>query len=323
MKRTTMVWLAAAVCLVLVGGAGFSLAMAANHWDFRALGSDRMKTSTFDISEDFRDISIRSDTEKIMLLPSDDGTGKVVCYEAEKEPHSVSVKNGTLSVELTDLRNWYDHIAFFSFETPTITVYLPQKQYASLSIKESTGNITIPGDFLFESVEIDVSTGDVDCRASASGLLRIESDTGDLYLDGFSAGELDLTVSNGKVEVQSAKCEGSIGVRVSTGKAKLTDVSCGSIRSVGNTGDITLKDVVAAESISITRTTGDVRFERCDAGGLRIETDTGSVTGSLLSDKVFLTETDTGKVNVPKTVAGGRCEITTDTGDIHIEIIEK
>ena len=315
MKRATMIWLAVAVCFVLIGGAGFSLAMA-------ALGSDHMKTSTFDISEDFRDISIRSDAENIMFLPSDDGTGKVVCYEAEKEPHSVSVKNGTLSVELTDSRKWYDHIALFSFEAPTITVYLPPKQYASLSIRESTGDITIPRDFLFESVEIDVSTGDVDCNASASGLLRIESDTGDLNLDGLSAGELDLTVSTGKVEVRSVACEGSISVQVSTGKTELTDVTCGSIRSGGNTGDITLKNVIAAETISITRTTGDVRFERCDAGELRIETDTGSVTGSLLSDKVFLTQTDTGKASVPKTVTGGRCEITTDTGDIRIEVIK-
>ena len=30
--------------------------------------------------------------------------------------------------------------------------------------------------------------------------------------------------------------------------------------------------------------------------------------------------TDTGKVNVPRTIAGGRCELETDTGDIEISI---
>ena len=39
-----------------------------------------------------------------------------------------------------------------------------------------------------------------------------------------------------------------------------------------------------------------------------------------LSDKVFLTETDTGKVDVPKSITGGRCEITTDSGDITVEV---
>ena len=42
--------------------------------------------------------------------------------------------------------------------------------------------------------------------------------------------------------------------------------------------------------------------------------------GSLLSDKVFITETDTGNVNIPKTTDGGKCEIKTDTGDIKIKI---
>ena len=32
------------------------------------------------------------------------------------------------------------------------------------------------------------------------------------------------------------------------------------------------------------------------------------------------TKTDTGRVDVPKTVEGGRCEITTDTGDIKITV---
>jgi DUF4097 and DUF4098 domain-containing protein YvlB len=63
-----------------------------------------------------------------------------------------------------------------------------------------------------------------------------------------------------------------------------------------------------------------VKFERCDASELYIELDTGDVTGSLLSDKVFIAQSDTGRVNVPKSVTGGRCEITTDTGDIKITV---
>ena len=68
----------------------------------------------------------------------------------------------------------------------------------------------------------------------------------------------------------------------------------------------------------IKRSTGDIRFDNSDATEIFVETDTGNVTGSLLTDKVFITQTDTGNVNVPKTVTGGRCEITTDTGNIKI-----
>ncbi len=80
--------------------------------------------------------------------------------------------------------------------------------------------------------------------------------------------------------------------------------------------------MIAGEQFSIDRSTGDVRFDRCDAPELLIKTDTGDVRGSLLSEKVFITQTDTGRVNVPKTVTGGTCQITTNTGDIKIEIAE-
>ena len=51
-----------------------------------------------------------------------------------------------------------------------------------------------------------------------------------------------------------------------------------------------------------------------------MRTHTGDVSGNLLSDKVFITETDTGRIDVPKTTTGGKCEIKTDTGDIRISI---
>lgn len=63
-----------------------------------------------------------------------------------------------------------------------------------------------------------------------------------------------------------------------------------------------------------------MEFNHCDAETICVNTDTGSVTGTLLTDKVFIIETDTGSVDVPKSITGGRCEITTDTGNIRITI---
>ncbi len=55
---------------------------------------------------------------------------------------------------------------------------------------------------------------------------------------------------------------------------------------------------------------------------LFIKTSTGDVEGSLLADKVFIVNTDTGEVDVPKTTSGGKCEIKTDTGDVEINIVK-
>ena len=53
---------------------------------------------------------------------------------------------------------------------------------------------------------------------------------------------------------------------------------------------------------------------------MSVTTDTGDVKGTLLSDKIFFAETKTGRKDVPKTTAGGKCEIKTDTGDIIISV---
>lgn len=112
----------------------------------------------------------------------------------------------------------------------------------------------------------------------------------------------------------------TVTVGVSTGKAYLTDIACKNVISSGSTGDIFLDNVIAAKKFYIERSTGDVRFENSDATEIFVETGTGYVTGTLLTDKVFIIQTDTGSVDVPKTITGGRCEITTDTGDIKITI---
>lgn len=317
MSKRAKIWLIAAASLVTVGAILFAVVMTVYHWDFSRLSTDRFETNTYEISEKFSDIKVNTDTADILFAASSDHTSRVVCHEGKNVKHSARVQDGTLTVSAADDRKWYEHIGF-SFHSPTVTVYLPKTEYASLVIEESTGDITLPKDFTFDSVDLRLSTGHVDCLASSAGRVRIETGTGDIRLQNLSAGELDLTVSTGSVDVQSVSCEGNVGICVSTGDARLTGISCNSIHSGGSTGSITLKNVVTEETISIERSTGDVRLEGCDAGELEIHTDTGNVTGSLLSSKVFIAHSDTGRIAVPETTSGGKCKITTDTGDIRI-----
>ena len=82
-------------------------------------------------------------------------------------------------------------------------------------------------------------------------------------------------------------------------------------------------NLLVDEKMNIERSTGDVKFDKCDASEIEVKTDTGNVKGTLRSDKIFITRSDTGKINVPETLTGGKCKITTDTGDIKISIFEE
>lgn len=319
MHKSTIIWLTIAVCLIVIGLLLFAVAMSAIGWDLKKLGTEKFETNTYEITQDFTDISVKTDTAQVFFAPSEDASCKVVCYEQKKIQHSVTVEDGTLTVTVNDERQWYEHIGIH-FQTPKITVYLPQGQYSDLSIQSDTGYAKIPKDFTFENIRISTDTGAVTCHASAAGTVQIKTATGYIRVQDISAQALELTASTGAITVSDVDCAGDAKIKVSTGLAKLTDVTCNNLTSTGSTGSITLKNVIAAEQFSIERDTGSVKFDGCDAAEIFVETDTGSVTGTLLSDKVFFAETDTGSIDVPKSTSGGRCEVTTDTGSIKLKI---
>ena len=318
MKKPTKILIAAGA-LVLLGCIAFVCIMsAALDWDFSKLSMNKYETNITEIGEAFRNIAITSETADIRFALSDDGKCRVECREEEKARHSVTVENDTLIVSVNNRKSWYDYIGFH-FGSQKITVYLPKTVYAALSIRENTGNIEIPGNFAFTGADISISTGDVGFFATARETVRIRTSTGNINVENTSGGSLDLSVTTGMITVAGVTCTGDITVGVSTGKSYLNDVACRNVISGGTTGDISLDHVIAAEKLSVERSTGDVKLAGCDAAEIRIKTSAGNVTGSLLTDKVFITDTKTGSVDVPKTTTGGRCEISTGTGDIRIE----
>jgi len=319
MATKTKVWLIIAAACIVLGCGLFAIVMTALDWDFTRLSTAKYETNTYNITEAFDGISVNTDTADIVFALSEDGECRIVCLEEKNAKHSVKVKDGTLSVDLTDERTVYDFIGLH-FGTTRITLYLPKTEFDSLFIKESTGDIDIPESFTFSTADISLSTGDVLFCASASGSVKIKASTGDIRVENVSAGSLDVSVSTGKVTASEVDCEGDVTVGVSTGKVMLTDITCKNLTSNGSTGDIILDGVIAEKKLSVKRSTGDILFNGSDAAEIFVTADTGDVTGTLLTEKVFITETSTGSIDVPKSVTGGRCEIKTATGDIKIEI---
>ncbi len=319
MGKKTKTCLIIATCLIIVGLIMFTVAMSKNGWDFTKLSTEKYVTNAYEFKEDFKNILFDTDTVDITFKLGDGKQTKVVCFEKENLNHSVKIEENTLKIGLIDERKWYEHIGI-NFHTPKITVYFPKKEYSVLSIKESTGDIELPKDFHFESVDISVSTGDINLLSSATDFIKVKTSTGDIIAENISANMLDLSVSTGEISIQNISCKEDIKIEVSTGKAKLQNVSCSNIVSSGDTGDLSLQNVIAKENFSIERSTGNIKFDGCDAKELLIKTDTGDVKGTLLSEKVFIVESDTGSIDVPKSVTGGKCDITTDTGDIKIKI---
>lgn len=322
MKLKTKISLIIAGGLIVLASIIFVVGMSILKWDFTKLSSTEYETNEYEITDDFNNILIKTDTSDIVFLPGDSEKVKVVLYEQKNLNHNVGADGGALKIELNDTRKWYEHITLFSFGSPKITVYLPKKSYDALNITSNTGDINIPKDFSFSSIDISISTGDVTACASSLGATKIKTSTGGVNIDGISTESLDITVTTGKIKASNVKCEGDVSIKVSTGKSNLENVQCKNLFSKGSTGDITLKNVIAQGSFSIERSTGDVTLDLSDASEITIKTDTGDVTGTLLTEKIFIPSSDTGNIKLPGTTSGGKCKVTTDTGDIKISIAE-
>ena len=303
MGKATKIWLIAASCLVLIGCILFGGMMIKLNWNFSSLSTEKYETNIHRVEEAFGDITVETSTADILFQLSDVNSCIVTCYEPENTRHCVAVEDGRLTVRIEDHKKWYEYIGFH-FSKPKITLELPQAQYNSLVIRENTGDIEIPEVFSFSTIEITTSTGNI-------------------QVENMETNALTLSVSTGKITASNINCHADMTLTVTTGNTVLTNVQCKNLVSTGDTGDLYLRNVVAKEVFSIERSTGDVKFEGADAAEITVKTDTGRVSGTLLTEKVFITETDTGRIRVPKTISGGKCEITTDTGDILIEIGEQ
>ena len=319
MRKRMMSCLTIVMSFMMILGLLSGCSLDPSTLDFSKYSPLKLVTNDHRIDEQYQNISVITDTAEVTFIATNNSYTSVVCNEQENAKHSVAVKDNTLLIELSDTRKWYEYIGIFT-ETSKITVYLPQAKYGILTVKDDTGNVNIPENLKFQSIDIEESTGNVTCKASALESVTIKTSTGNIQAENISASTVHLSVSTGKITASNISCSGDINVNVSTGKTKLENIQCLNFNSTGNTGKISLEDVICSGKFSVERSTGEVEFDDCDAAEVVIITDTGDVEGSFLSDKIFIVESDTGDVDVPKSTIGGKCEITTDTGDIEITI---
>ena len=317
MKKSIKISLIVAGALVLFGAGLFAGAMTAGGWDFSILNTYEVVNNTYDVDEPFTNISIDTDTVDIRFAKSSDGKCRVATRDTSNHIYSVAVEDGTLHIQVY-FKGLFE-IGIGAYES-FLTVYLPEDAYGALTIKDDTGYIEIPENFSFESMDIELDTGDVVSYADAIGTCRIAATTGDIKVENASVGALALRTTSGDIAVSDVVCAGNVSANVRTGDAFLTNLTCTDLTTTGTTGELKLTNVIASGKLDITRNTGDVTFDGSDAASIKVHTSTGDVKGTLLSDKTFRYKTSTGRVELPPTTTGGVCDITTDTGDIIIWI---
>ena len=294
--KKALLW-ASALCAL--GIVIFLVTMLSLNWRFSALNSAYSEEKTHALTEPIKSITVTDNTANLAIRPSSDGEARLVTQEGKNLTYEVSVADGTLTVTRCDTRAWYQSI--FNFGSTYLVLYLPAGEYEALNIKTSTGDIFLAQDFTFSTLTVKATTADISCRASVKNDLNVRVRTGDIELSGLTAGDMNLSVTTGDILISAVRCT--------------------SLTTAGDTGDLDMEDIIATGAIHIERTTGDVSFSACDASEIFIRCSTGDIEGTLLTSKLFHTDTNTGDVRVPTSEQnGGACYLKTTTGDIHISI---
>jgi DUF4097 and DUF4098 domain-containing protein YvlB len=337
--KSTKILLTTAILLLLFGVALLSFTACSLGDNFLGIFYDNVKR-TVEVADNFESIVVELATSDVNLLPSEDEVCRVVSFDEKNNNYTVTVEDGVLKVSYTDERKWYDCVNI-SLDRSYVNIYLPRSEYETLAVEASTADVYVPSEFSFETVSVSVSTGSVYLAPSASGLIEVETSTGDISLFDLTAASINLSVSTGKIDITNVRAESAIRFDVDTGSAHLSDVECATLSSDGTTGDLYMDnvrvtdvfhasrstgDITVAHSyagqIRIQTSTGDVTFDLSDADQIDVETDTGDVEGVLLTPKIFIPRTSTGRIDVPETTSGGICRVTTSTGRIILKIAE-
>ena len=276
MKKAVLIPIIVASSLLLVGGVfvGVSIAVANK--------TNGYEVNEVVLNESFSNLDFDLSTSDLEFKASTDGAKKVILQERSKLRHEVKVEDNKLIVKKTDTREWYEKAFSFSTSYLKVTVFLPSNTYGDLYIHSSTGDISVPKEFTFNNVKVDLSTGNTRIASKVGNTIDVESSTGDITVEGIQPNNAYMKASTGKV---------------------------------------TLNSVVAKENIKVNTSTGDITLNSCDAPSIDVEASTGEVNMSLLSGKIFDITTNTGKKNVPVSTLGGTCKVKTSTGDINISVL--
>jgi len=361
MKKSTSIALIVSLVLVVLGAAGVLSALAITDWNMQMFSTEKYELRTEEITGDFKSIHINESGAEVRIIPSASSTASVEYVYVQDRNYNITVDGGILDIRVSDERPWYNNVGI-NFTIPmTLTVMLPEQEYAELYVNNGSGGVEVSDSFTFTAAEIEAGSGGVTFNAMVNGDVKIDSGSGGIYvgsarvnnltcdvssggvdLSGIIADSIKVDSSSGKVEAaecsaalleiksssggtQIVSCQAdSLFITSGSGRINVYDSEYGDVDMVNSSGGFYLRNTVANGHMTIDSGSGGIKFDRIDARELKIKSSSGGVNGVLLSGKTFFVNVGSGSVEVPEDDPnGGYCEINSGSGSVDITIAEE
>ena len=223
----------------------------------------RYITSTYGITDSYKEILLNAKDADVKIVPSDDGKTELVIFEKRRRPYEVSVLDGELTVKPKKAK-WYNFLRI-GIDRSQISICVPREGLCGITVKSNVGDVEISSVCLGGKVDIQVNTAKAMLENVSCSVLNSKGNTGSVLLQGCIAKEnVFIKRNTGKVVLNDCVSP-EIAVKTNTGMV-LGRLAQGVVFDVRtNTGRVEIPTVKVGETVcgrcEIKTNTGSVKFE--------------------------------------------------------------
>ena len=238
--------------LIVVGVAG-SVVTAATTDVFSLEMKDILQEEEVNGAE-IQHIEVGTSSTNIKMVPSKGDsikvklTGKVSEKLKDKYKLVVTEEGDTVNIDVEN-QDLYFYVGF-SFIELDLEIEVPEKEYQSLVIESSSGDIDI-SQLKVEEFRTEASSGDITIdQISVSTNNKMEASSGTIHVKNSSASVFDLGASSGDIILQNF--DGHVEAETSSGSIELNNKQVtGNINALASSGDVIVHFDESPKSLAV------------------------------------------------------------------------
>ena len=206
-----------------------------------------------------------------------------------------------------------------------VTITLPKRMMESVNATSEVGDVSL-SNLWVEDVSALASCGGVSVsQLTQTDTVKVSASLGDVALQECSGKYLDLDSDLGNVQVDG--CLFDTGdLAASSGDVQMADSTWNWLTVNNGMGNCALKGVTAQTSVTCGASMGNVEVEKLTSPEIHLSADSGNVTGSIVGKQEVYRisqEVDMGESNLEDQLDGVYLlEVAASLGDIQLEFTE-
>lgn len=322
MSKVKKILIVISVVCILLGGAIMTGALVTlQQHASEEIAAMEFHQTTQRITEDFSDIVINTQNSSIEILPSSNGTCRIVCDDHEKIFHTVSLQNtGDGSVLYITQHNewqWYDIFGGIHWQDdPVLTIYLPKDAYGVVDLFSSSGDITVAPDFSFRTLSTYSVSGNTKLSDLKSDNLNIRSISGDISVHIAEVAE-DVYLGNVSGFTRAEHVNSNqLTVNTSSGNTALEYITSAYLHSSAVSGQIIVYDSILQDTSHFETSSGSIEISDSECGEQTIQGISGSVKLQNVRGTSLNARTTSSYIFIGKALYNGNVLCNTSSGGI-------